>query len=317
MTRVARHFDGSGRTFLRSPAASSAGRFLIGHLGSSMLLAESNSDLGDHVRLIGASHGHLMVLASGVGSGGGAAGAAAETAVRGMARHFVQVAPSYLARGEERDRTIRRELDAAVDRCRREIVESDRDDGDEPAGATLTAALVLWPRLHLVHLGDGRGYLLRGGEVRRLTDDHVRRVPGGAGGARSGDVMLTSALGAGVRRPTIDHVAVDLEGDDALVFCCKGLVAGLGGDDRRIAEVAGTGPASRSVDALVEAAHAESDPPEATAVVARFRATSPRSVPVGRSDRRGSSSEPFPDRCELTNEKPEASRRLHRPTRPC
>ncbi len=316
MTRAARHFDGSGRTLRRTSAASGAGRFMIGHLGSSLLLAESNSDLGDHVRLIGGSHGHVMVLASGVGSGGRAAGAAAEAAVRGMARHFVQVEPSYLARGEERDRMIERELGAAVDRCRRAIVDVARDDGGEPAGTTLTAALVLWPRLHLVHVGDNRCYLLRGGGVRRLTDDHVRRLPG-TDGTRSGGVMLTSALGAGVRRPTIDHAVVELEADDTLVFCCKGMVAGLGGDDRRLADVARSGSAARSVDALVEAAHTACDPPEVTAVVARFRAAAPRTTSEARSGRRGAPSGPPRDRTDPTNPQPEASSRLRRPTRPC
>lgn len=40
-------------------------------------------------------------------------------------------------------------------------------------GTTLTAALVIWPKVHVVHVGDSRCYALRGGRVERLTSDHT------------------------------------------------------------------------------------------------------------------------------------------------
>lgn len=40
-------------------------------------------------------------------------------------------------------------------------------------GAAIVAALVAGGHVHIAHMGDSRAYLLRGGELRRLTDDHT------------------------------------------------------------------------------------------------------------------------------------------------
>ena len=44
-------------------------------------------------------------------------------------------------------------------------------------GCTLVAALVDARAAFLVHAGDSRAYLFRDGSLRRLTNDHVRRIP--------------------------------------------------------------------------------------------------------------------------------------------
>ena len=41
------------------------------------------------------------------------------------------------------------------------------------AGCTLTAAVVVGNSLHVAHVGDSRAYLLRAGQLRRLTHDHT------------------------------------------------------------------------------------------------------------------------------------------------
>ena len=40
-------------------------------------------------------------------------------------------------------------------------------------GAAIVAALVAGGRVHIAYMGDSRAYLFRGGELRRLTDDHT------------------------------------------------------------------------------------------------------------------------------------------------
>src|SRR4029453_4775485 len=63
-----------------------------------------------------------------------------------------------------------------------EVVEAnravfDRSQNDRNVsgmGTTLTAAQVDGSRVHLVHVGDSRAYLLRGGELGQGTEDHPR-----------------------------------------------------------------------------------------------------------------------------------------------
>lgn len=51
-----------------------------------------------------------------------------------------------------------------------------REASQNPAlsgmGTTLTAALILDGKAHIVHVGDSRCYLIRGGHVQLITDDH-------------------------------------------------------------------------------------------------------------------------------------------------
>jgi hypothetical protein len=50
-------------------------------------------------------------------------------------------------------------------------------------GTTLTMALVLWPVLYVAHVGDTRCYLLRAGQLSRLTTDYTmaQKIAEGSG----------------------------------------------------------------------------------------------------------------------------------------
>jgi hypothetical protein len=100
-------------------------------------------------------------------------------------------------------------------------------------GTPLTAGLVLWPRVHLVHAGDLRGYHLRRGELREAT------------------------------------TAFSLDPGDALLFVTDGLSAALGGDE--LAEIASRPCSAHAVcHMLVEAARSKGAPDDATAAFVRF-----------------------------------------------
>jgi serine/threonine protein phosphatase PrpC len=111
-------------------------------------------------------------------------------------------------------------------------------------GTTLTAACIEGPRVDLVHIGDSRAYLIRGGRAVCLTHDHstagelVRmriiapdRVRGHA--RRS---ELTRGLGLGmVIQPEIHRVEV--RGGDRLVLCTDGVWSVI--EDPELAQAAG------------------------------------------------------------------------------
>jgi protein phosphatase len=64
-------------------------------------------------------------------------------------------------------------LKRAVLRCQHEI-DAHGERHPERAGmaTTLTAALVLWPKVYIVHVGDSRCYALRPSRAERITVDH-------------------------------------------------------------------------------------------------------------------------------------------------
>lgn len=97
-------------------------------------------------------------------------------------------------------------------------------------GTTLVALLAGGQRIALAHVGDSRAYLVRGGRIRQLTDDHslvaelVRRHEISAQDALMHPQrhVLTRALGVR-RRVEVDLIEMALAGGDVLVLCSDGL----------------------------------------------------------------------------------------------
>jgi PPM family protein phosphatase len=161
----------------------------------------------------------LLAVADGMrGPGGAAASTAAIDALRPLelagapATELLTMLADAVA---EADRTVRQGASA-----------------DHQPVTTLTALLRAGSRLALVHVGDTRAYLLRGGELTQLTQDHsyVRSlVDRGELGpdealAHPQRPLLVRALGAG------DQVEADLalrtaQAGDRYLLCSDGLWA--------------------------------------------------------------------------------------------
>ncbi|WP_326698539.1 protein phosphatase 2C domain-containing protein [Streptomyces sp. NBC_01754] len=102
----------------------------------------------------------LLAVADGFGAGGARASAAAVDALKPAARGAVDADDLLGVLQDAAD-------DAAAAVC--EAVAA----GESPAesGTTLTALVWTGSRLGLVHIGDSRAYVLRGGELLRITHD--------------------------------------------------------------------------------------------------------------------------------------------------
>jgi serine/threonine protein phosphatase PrpC len=90
-----------------------------------------------------------------------------------------EVASRIAARAFERKRTVSREepaegqLEKIAQQANREIHKLAQEDSSRAGmGTTLTAALLRDDEVALGHVGDSRAYLLRGGQLKRLTKDH-------------------------------------------------------------------------------------------------------------------------------------------------
>ncbi|WP_327230261.1 MerR family transcriptional regulator [Streptomyces murinus] len=188
----------------------------------------------------------LLAVADGFGPAGLAASGAAVAALR-----YLDEAETLPLDGELGELGVLGALEDAVRAAGAAV--ADLAGGTKEDGTTLTALLWTGSRLALAHIGDSRAYLLRGGELYRITQDH-RVSPQ--------ELLLSKALGGGVDPVPDLRLQEPLEGDRYLL-CSDGLTEAV--PDARIREllVAGSGPRE-----LVAAALAAGAPDNVTCVVA-------------------------------------------------
>jgi PPM family protein phosphatase len=168
-------------------------------------------------------------------------------------------------------------LEEAVADANRQIFERGVEPGLEGMGTTLVAAAVVGSgttaRVLVANVGDSRAYLLRGGELRQLTEDHsvaaelvrLGRLEEDEGQEHPGRHVLTRALGVD-RDVAPDLIDVAPEPDDRLLLCSDGLSNEL--DDEEILALLRVGTPSDAARSLVAAANAHGGLDNVTAVVA-------------------------------------------------
>ncbi len=139
-------------------------------------------------------------------------------------------------------------------------------------GTTLTAGFVTWPGLLILHVGDSRLYLHRGGTLTQLTKDHTLLADEGrkvAPGAPLRHVLL-NAIVSGSQRAVGEIRWIQLDPRDTLLLCTDGLTEHV--PDDAVAQVLGRGaPSSETCAELVELARKGGGSDNITVVMARFK----------------------------------------------
>jgi serine/threonine protein phosphatase PrpC len=105
-----------------------------------------------------------------------------------------------------------------------------RDPSLRGMGTTLTAMLHHDGRMHVVHAGDSRAYLMRDGALRQLTEDHSwiqEQVKAGAMTPREAKSsryrnVITRSIGY-ERDARVDLLTLDLSPGDCFLICSDGL----------------------------------------------------------------------------------------------
>ncbi|MER5856770.1 MerR family transcriptional regulator [Streptomyces sp900105245] len=186
----------------------------------------------------------LLAVADGFGPAGAPASSAAVAALR-----YLDDAEELAAGG------VLHLLEDAV-RSAGEAVGVLAGGGDE-VGTTLTALLWTGAELALAHIGDSRAYLLRDGELSRITRDHRVSVE---------SLLLFKALGGG-DAPVPDLRLQEAREGDRFLLCSDGLTEVLP-DPRIAALLASVAEPERAVRLLVEEANAAGGPDNVSCVVA-------------------------------------------------
>jgi len=129
-------------------------------------------------------------------------------------------------------------------------------------GTTMTVALLEDGRVRIGHVGDSRAYLLRGGELSQLTDDHslVGEL------VRSGKLtpedaeshpqrsVITRALGTDPD-VDVDTITIETRAGDLFLLCSDGLYSMVGNDRIQALVERNRGDLDRAAKALVAAAN--------------------------------------------------------------
>lgn len=226
------------------------------------------------------SKGELYVVADGMG-GAAAGDLAAQWAVEKIIYEY------YNDTSEDPAASLRRAIEEANYGI---YANATADPTREGMGSTVVAAVVWGNLLIVAHVGDSRAYLIRNGQIQRLTEDHswvadaVRKgilTPEEAPTHPNRNV-LTRSLGA---KPSVevDIRYITLQPGDTVLLCTDGLHGVL--SDAEIAEVASQHDLTRIPSTLIARANARGGPDNITVTVLRvYTEEEARQVKFGLSD---------------------------------
>jgi serine/threonine protein phosphatase PrpC len=267
----------AGRTHTGKVRSHNEDQFLIARLNKSMqVCASSLADSG--AQLFSDEEGYLLVVADGMGGASGGEHASA-LAVATVEDFTLNTLKWFLHLGGSDEHALLAELRAGLDRADRAVHDRARVAPRlHGMGTTLTLAFSVGRDLYIVHAGDTRAYLLRGGSLKQLTRDHTLVQMLVSHGALSPEDarthrrrnVVTNVVGGPSEGVHADVRKVELRDGDALLLCSDGLSSPVG--DEAIAEVlSATADPGAACDRLIGLALERGAPDNVTAVVARYR----------------------------------------------
>lgn len=173
----------------------------------------------------------VMLVADGVGSTAGG-GEASQLATEAITRYVTSSLSCYhAAGGEASDEEFLTALRAAAfDAHTTVLAEAAARVVPMRMATTLTLAIVTWPWVHVVQVGDSRCYVYQGGELRQVTRDQTMAqalVDEGALPRESLSTsplshVLVSAIGGEAARPEVTRLNIRDRGS-VLLLCSDGL----------------------------------------------------------------------------------------------
>ena len=228
--------------------------------------------------------GVVLVVSDGMG------GALAGDVASRMAVETVRDMLADADDADEAEATLVESLKNATDYANFAIHKRSQDDPHcSGMGATLTAAAITKEGVSLLQVGDSRGYIIRGGQIKLATKDQSlvqQLVDVGQISEQEAEThmfrnVILQALGA---QPELQPVTgrVRLYRDDLLLLCSDGLSGKLRAEDMlRIVEES-DGDLTRACEALVEEANERGGEDNITVVLARLTGDDLPSPDTGR-----------------------------------
>jgi len=166
---------------------------------------------------------------------------------------------------------IQRALDGALRASNTAVYAAGRAAGGGTMGTTLTAVVLHGRFLYVGNIGDSRTYLVRGGRIKQLSQDHslvgeqLRRGLLTEEQARASTIrnVITRAVGHN-EEVEPDIFAFTVEAGDRLLLCSDGLHGLV--ENGELVQIVGTGPLDEAVRALIALARERGGPDNITAL---------------------------------------------------
>jgi protein phosphatase len=192
----------------------------------------------DHITLRGERLATIMLVADGVG-GSVDGSEASRLATIAVTEYFASAMRCYHAAGSTSEHEFTEALrNAAIEAHNRVRAQADAQFAGRRMASTLSVAIVVWPWLYVVQVGDSRCYTYQDGVLQQVTRDQTVAQEMIDRGALSPERahnsplahVLSSAIGADEALPVISRVDVGKRGTVTLV-CSDGLTKHVSDDE--------------------------------------------------------------------------------------
>lgn len=212
----------------------------------------------------------LLAVADGMG-GHKAGEVASEMAIQSLIKELSREDATVRTRND-----ILSTLKRAIDELNTEIHMAAALPKTRGMGTTLTAAVIAGSTLTIGNVGDSRGYLLRDGRIRQLTQDHswvADQVAKGIMTSREAEThpkrnILTRAIGVDPS-VDVDSVALEIKKGDLLLICSDGVHSPIRNDEL-VNILTGSDDPQSSCREIINLANAKGGNDNITVVVSRI-----------------------------------------------
>jgi protein phosphatase len=252
--------------------------FLIARLKKAIEVRQTSMPAERVDQQLGGAVGHVLAVADGVG-GGPEGELASERTLATVLAYIGKATSCFQGMSTGAEHELLELLESAVRDTHAGLLAEYGGVTSRLPATTLTLALLVWPRVYHVHVGDSRAYVRRGGRMQRLTRDQTLgdfMVSVGAWSEEQARMAstaetLASAIGGSELTPVVG--LIDLSPGDSLLLCTDGLTKHVS-DDRIANALAQSESAESTCQGLVRDALAGGGTDNVTVVVVRTRAAS-------------------------------------------
>ena len=204
-------------------------QFLIAELTKAMRVCQTS--LPEPRLQVGNEHAHLFLVADGMG-GHRAGERASALAVVAIEQFTLNTFKWFLGANDSEAQKVLAQFQAALSQADARIIEEVAEHPElHGMGTTVTMAFQLGTQLCVVHVGDSRAYLHRGGELQQITQDHTLIAEMVRSGTLREDEVaghrlrhvITNVVGGQDPGVKVEAHAFEVQADDRLLICSDGL----------------------------------------------------------------------------------------------